>query len=568
MGVKMGAVDLLANFTGAFTATGKIMGKWRLHYAAQGQAILDAVPDAESISEAVYRLRTESARPTCLTCGNRVRFSFADGAYQRFCSSRCGQLHSTVKQAKVKTNLERHGVPNAGGFGTEVHKSAMLEKYGVEHPMDSFEIRQRVVDTNLERYGVTNVFAAEEIKEKIKDTVIERYGVEHVMQVPSVKAKYRNEKGEWKAFGTNIELRLQHRLQTITRTVQERLDEHGFELLFEPTGFGYDQRHTVKHHTCGTVFSTALYSGHIPRCFTCEPKLHGTSKLQISVQEFISSLGIEIEVGNRKILGGKEIDIYIPSHGLGFEINGLYAHSELAYKHSGRMNKQASTQHLHKTQIAESKGIRLVHLFEDDIRDRWTVVQSMICSMLQLNGRIFARRCVVREVPANEARAFCDDNHLRRSARFTFAVGAYHRDELVACAVFGPPRYAKKHDFELIRFCTKLNITVVGALSRIIKFFENKKRPVSLLSYADRSYSNGNAYLKCGFTLERTTSPNYWYFKDNECIRQHPTQLRKYKLKRLYSDLDMSKTEWELLRERGWNRIWDCGQLVFTKTSK
>ena len=44
-------------------------------------------------------------------------------------------------------------------------------------------------DTCIERYGVENPFQSEEVKQKSKDTCIERYGVEHPCQSPEVKQK-------------------------------------------------------------------------------------------------------------------------------------------------------------------------------------------------------------------------------------------------------------------------------------------------------------------------------------------------------------------------------------------
>lgn len=66
-------------------------------------------------------------------------------------------------------------------------KQGMLDKYGVDNPQKSKEIRERTKCTNLERYGVKNVFQSAEFQIKQKQTCIERYGVENVFQAESVK---------------------------------------------------------------------------------------------------------------------------------------------------------------------------------------------------------------------------------------------------------------------------------------------------------------------------------------------------------------------------------------------
>ena len=47
------------------------------------------------------------------------------------------------------------------------------------------------------------------------------------------------------------------------------------------------------------------------------------------------------------------------------------------------------------------------------------------------------------------------------------------------------------------------------------------------------------------------TQPNYWYIEGNK--RVHRYKLRKQ------PDEPKDTTEWDLRREQGYNRIWDCG---------
>ena len=85
------------------------------------------------------------------------------------------------------------------------------------------------------------------------------------------------------------------------------------------------------------------------------------SKGEIEVFNFLKSQ-IDCEQGNRKILKGKEIDIYIPSLKIGVEFNGIYWHSD---------KFKDKNYHLEKLQLAESKGVYLVQIFEDEwVEDR------------------------------------------------------------------------------------------------------------------------------------------------------------------------------------------------------
>jgi hypothetical protein len=161
----------------------------------------------------------------------------------------------------------------------------------------------------------------------------------------------------------------------------------------------------------------------------------------------------------------------------------------------------------------------------------------MISSILGNNEKIYARKCIVKSVSYQDSSKFFDENHLQGFARSqSEAVGLYYDNELVCCASFGKPRFAKQFDWELLRFASKKLINVVGGLSRCLK------GKTSIISYADRRYSVGNSYSKCGFSLIRTSSPNYFYFKQNKGIFSRQTY-QKHKLKGLLETFDPNKTE-------------------------
>ena len=62
--------------------------------------------------------------------------------------------------------------------------------YGVDHPLKSIEILNKLQNTNIERYGVKTTLLHKETMKKIKDTLFERYGVTHPMHVPEFVDKY------------------------------------------------------------------------------------------------------------------------------------------------------------------------------------------------------------------------------------------------------------------------------------------------------------------------------------------------------------------------------------------
>ncbi|MBR4315953.1 MAG: hypothetical protein IKP65_03150, partial [Alphaproteobacteria bacterium] len=58
----------------------------------------------------------------------------------------------------------------------------------------------------------------------------------------------------------------------------------------------------------------------------------------------------------------------------------------------------------------------------------------------------------------------------------------------------------KNYDYELIRFASKIGYQVIGGASKLLSYFR-KQYKGSIISYADRRYSNGKLYEAIGFKL-------------------------------------------------------------------
>jgi len=114
-------------------------------------------------------------------------------------------------------------------------------------------------------------------------------------------------------------------------------------------------------------------------------------------------------------------------------------------------------------------------------------------------------------------------------------------------------------EYELLRFCNKLNTNVIGGASKLFKYFINNYKPVEITTYADRSISQGKLYKILGFELQGKTQPNYYYIIDG--IRCHRFNYRKDKL--IKQGFDSNKTEHEIMIEQKIFRIYDSGNLKY-----
>ena len=84
----------------------------------------------------------------------------------------------------------------------------------------------------------------------------------------------------------------------------------------------------------------------------------------------------------------------------------------------------------------------------------------------------------------------------------------------------------------------------------------------SCITYADKRYGSGCSYNIAGFKLIGESSPNYFYFHKSDHNTLHSrTKFQKYKI----PNVDTSKTEYENMLEQGYDRIWDCGNVIYVK---
>jgi len=226
--------------------------------------------------------------------------------------------------------------------------------------------------------------------------------------------------------------------------------------------------------------------------------------------------------------------------------------------------------HLNKTEECEKHGIQLVHIWEDNWNNKQDVVKSMILNKLyKTPNKIYARKTEVKEITDNKLiREFLDKNHLQGFIGSKVKLGLFLDNELVSLMTFGKRRVVmgKKStndgEYELLRFCNKLNINIIGGASKLFKHFIRNYKPKEITTYADRSHSNGNLYEVLGFDFVGETQPNYYYVIDG--IRKHRFNFRKDVL--IKQGFDPNKTEHQIMIDRKIYKIFDSGNLKFNKT--
>ena len=329
-------------------------------------------------------------------------------------------------------------------------------------------------------------------------------------------------------------------------------------------GDRYDYRATVYSGTYNKVKIVCPEHGEFWQIANDHLEGHGcpvcgnnASTGENEITDYIKSLGFGVETRNRSILSnGREIDIFVPEKNIGIEYDGLLWHSD---------KFKERDYHLRKTEECAERGVRLIHVFEDEWQFKKDTVKSMISNALGVTGkRIFARKCVVREIGGKEAWKFIQRNHIQGRASASVNIGLFHEDKLVSVMTFGKPRVLlghkkKAYDYELIRFCSEIGVSVVGGAGKLLSYFIKTYSPGSIISYCDRRWGTGGMYERIGFKFDHSSQPNYFYVVGNN--RKNRFRYNKSALVKMGYDKD--KSEREITQELGIPRIYDCGTKVY-----
>jgi hypothetical protein len=557
----------------------------------------------ESMSIKLYYFINEIKEPLNCDCGkHRAYIGFKNGF-----RSTCGGKKCYVKK----------------------RKETCLDKYGVDNPKKSKEILEKEQVNIKERWNGEHYMKSKEVSDKFKSTMLKNHGFEFAQQSNDIKSKslktwYNNPNKE------QIIIKRKENLLSKTNEEKKDIDDKKKSSIVENFG-SYEnfidyrldkiKQHSLEKHNTDHHFKSPeiikkridsyinnkikLVSDSLPQhinyidrfhndgltdvkfnlmcdnckdkfiinrqllffrlkdnedpCLNCNPILHGVSKSEKEVLLFIEE-NYKGKIESNIRIDSMELDIYLPELNIGFEYNGLYWHSEL-YKDK--------KYHINKTKHFDDKNISVIHIWEDDWKFRKDIIKSIILNKLSLSSKIYARKCVIKEIKDNKIiREFLNNNHLQGFVGSKYKIGLYYNDELVSLMTFGSIRKSlggknKSGNFELLRFCNKINFSVVGGGSKLLKFFKSKNEYDSIISYCDLSRYDGKFYENLGFNLISKTEPNYYWIIDEQ--RKHRFNFRKDKLVSL--GYDKNKTEVKIMNELGYQRIYDCGSLKYESKS-
>jgi len=293
-------------------------------------------------------------------------------------------------------------------------------------------------------------------------------------------------------------------------------------------------------------------------CMKCNS---ASSKQEFWVEALLLEYGVEFVKKDRRTISPLELDFYLPTYGIAIEVNGLRWHSEKFV---------TSDYHYKKHLMCKEKGVRLIHLYEDEIRAE-ARVKHYLLSQLRIVETERARKCEVVELGTEECSEFLNKYHLLGAVGSRVKLGLKAYGVLIGVMCFNPPSSSRGVSFagdhyELTRACFSKLVT--GGSAKLFKHFVKSYRPSRVFTYSDNDKFTGSGYRAVGF--ENVASVKFDYktvWRAGQLDYRRPKQYsRKSNLYKLFGV--QPGTEHEICLNNGVYRIYDSGKEKWEWVSK
>jgi hypothetical protein len=448
----------------------------------------------------------------------------------------------------------------------EKHAASMQANHGVSSPMQSQTIRNRAADTWFEKYGVRQLaeintdarrstclakwnapspLESPVIRNKINETNLKKLGVEYPFQSADIRQKIQEDWQKTNAQGQKTFVRNKQHGQAQRLAYADRNFSDTAGILQDPALLTDQLRLNSRTELALKLnCSTSLIDSRIAE-FNLAEFQKSKSYYEILIANWLDQMNVQYEINNRKIIAPKELDFFIPSHQLAIEFCGLRWHGELI----GRDNQY----HRNKYQLCAQQGIKLIQIFQDEWDQKSHIVKDIL--KINLTGsdrRIHARQCAVQAIEPTVANAFLAQHHLQGVGNGAKVhLGLTVDDQLVAVMTFA----IVKTQWELKRYAVKCGHKIMGGAGKLFKHFVRNYNPTEVFSYCDLRYFSGQVYQAMGFEYVKDTRPGYSYTKGVK--RFNRLQFTKQRL--VQQGHDPALSEWQIMQQLGYDRIWDCG---------
>lgn len=222
---------------------------------------------------------------------------------------------------------------------------------------------------------------------------------------------------------------------------------------------------------------------------------HRTSSTgEDELYELMSTYTDDVIRNDRVLLEGHELDLYCPSLKLAVEFNGEYWHS---------VERLGSSYHKTKSDMCAKAGVRLIHVFEWEWRDRRDACESIIVNAMHASDRVGARECGIVVPSKTEVDGFLETNTTYMPERYDRALALMLDDDMVAVMTvresFGV--------MEVVDYADLNGMSISGGMSRLLMHLIESSDCNKVVARCDIAKFTGVSFTNMGFTMSGRTNP-------------------------------------------------------------
>lgn len=280
------------------------------------------------------------------------------------------------------------------------------------------------------------------------------------------------------------------------------------------------------------------------------------AEFKTEVIDFIRSIDEQCKIElNYSLIDGLNADLYLTEVNTAIIFLNMEAAVSIAEKRIQLINEQ------------KKSVIKIVHLWEDQWIYHNDKIKSKIKSLLGVTERIHGRQTKLINLNNTQLMNFLKSHHLNVPIKGKYKYGLTFDEELVAVMSFSKARDMTRcgqiyKSFELLRFCNKLNYTVVGGFTKLLNHFIKELNPEDIMTYIDADWSNGQSLKSIGFKLEGFMKPMVFWLNIKTGEREYPNLVLQNlgQPKELF--LQQDKLD-DFLLKHGYSKVYNSGSYKY-----
>ena len=457
----------------------------------------DKLPDDQ-----LFCIANNIDQPSCSTCGiNPVALISLNRGFRKYCSRQC--YRSAMSERNMLTNISRN--PSvAKNRGEDL---SVVTRQAVEHYLNS------PTSTISQAASIHNVSF-----DRLRRALHIHYGAK------SIPKERRN--SAWR--------------NTACKSM-ESVDMYADDAKWieAQQRRGYTASIVAKHLGCSPNY-IATKARELGVGF---PNSKTISSHEIILMEYLASMGLDVISNDRRSLDGMEIDLLIAQHTIGIEINGVYWHQYTGNPDHGKRYNDTNY-HKAKTDVAESKQINLLQIFDYEFNDpdKLKIIKSIILGRCGADRTVDANHCTIKLIDSEIYNTFMATHHIEGAAPSEISLGLYDNNVIVAAIGLN----VHEDRWQVVRVTDAMGISVIGGTNALLEYFADQFKAPCVTLPINRRFSQGDGDMQ--MSKVSTEPPR--------------SQWIKYSGKTL-DIVTETLTDAGVMRMNKYMKVYDCGHDIY-----